>query len=325
MLSSNAQGLYWIGRYLERAEHGCRLLADQLIALEDRPIEDIDRMWRRLYASLHRNPACGHLQSDPDDEVFMLADSYTLTDDLTFERSNPDAIRSCVLAARDNARQVRNVIGKDMWHCLNSIYLELRDMEIGDIWDNRPREFYARTESAIRTFSGIADSTMYRDGVWYFLQLGRFVERTLLLSALLDAQLEIFPTREMQIESDWSSLLRVCESKFTYSRLYSIQYPPHKVIDFLVSDPLLAHSIRYALQQISEALAAISVHQPATEAFRHCGYMSAYIDYEWPVRDPEDDHATQKALQNIHRLCSRLHVKVEATWFNYIIEDSIRL
>ena len=83
MLSRNAQGLYWIGRYLERAEHGCRLLADQLKALEDRPVEDIDRTWRRLYAGLDRKPIGGSLESNLDDEGFMLADSYTLADDLT--------------------------------------------------------------------------------------------------------------------------------------------------------------------------------------------------------------------------------------------------
>ncbi len=324
MLSHNAQGLYWIGRYLERAEHGCRLLADQLEALQDRPVDDIDRMWRRLYAGLKRSPAGGILESNLSDEEFMLADSFTLADDLTFEPSNPDAIRNCVASARENARQVRNSIGKDMWHCLNTVHLELSGVGIGDIWNNQPGEFYSHTKDAIRMFSGAADSIMYRDCGWHFLQLGRFIERSQLLAALLDAQLATFPTGEQQIESDWRSLLQVCEARFAYSRRYSLEYSPHNVIGFLVSDPLLAHSIRHSLAQITDALDAISEQQAATKASHLGGRMIAFIDYEWPDRDPEDDQATCKALQRIHETCCHLHENIEATYFNYIIEDSPR-
>ncbi len=325
MLSRNAQGLYWIGRYLERAEHGCRLLADQLKALEDRPVEDIDRTWRRLYAGLDRKPIGGSLESNLDDEGFMLADSYTLADDLTFEPNNPDAIRNCIAAARENARQIRNVIGKDMWYCLNLAYLELRNTEIEDIWNDRPGEFYLRTEDTIRTFSGIADGIMYRDNGWHFLQLGRFVERAQLLATLVDAHIATFPTGEPHIESDWCSLLQICEARVAYSHQYSLEYQPINVVNFLVSDPLLSHSIRYALSQISCALDAISVHRPAVDAGRMGGRMSAHIDYDWPNRDPDNDNATRNTLQIIRNSCLRLHENIEATYFDYEIEDSPRL
>ncbi len=114
MLSRNAQGLYWMGRYLERAQHGCHLLAEQFIIIEDRPVEQIDQSWRRLYLAVGRTPLGGHLEPPPDDEDFMLADAYTLADDLTFEPGNSDAIRNCVAAARESARQVRNVIPDKM-------------------------------------------------------------------------------------------------------------------------------------------------------------------------------------------------------------------
>ena len=89
MLSRNAQGLYWMGRYLERAQNGCHLLAEQFIIIEDRPVEQIDQSWRRLYLAVGRTPLGGHLPP-PDDEDFMLADAYTLADDLTFEPGNSD-------------------------------------------------------------------------------------------------------------------------------------------------------------------------------------------------------------------------------------------
>ena len=322
MLARSAQGLYWIGRYLERAQHGCRLLADQLEALEDRPVEEIDRTWRRLYAGLGREPIGGALGSNLGDDGFMFADAYTLADDLTFELGNSDAIRSCVAAARENARQVRNAIGKDMWSCLNVAYLGLRNIGMGDIWTDRPGEFYLRTEDAIRTFSGIAESTMYRDDGWHFLQLGRFVERAQLLAALVDAHLAVFPTGDPHFESDWRSLLHICEARAAYRGLYSLTFEPNSVVDFLVSDPRLSHSIRYALARISDALDAVSSRPPlAAEAGRRAGRMAARIDYDWPNRDPGDDDATRATLQEIRDSCRRLDDDIKATYFDYEIED----
>ncbi len=327
MLSRNAQGLYWMSRYLERAEHGCRLLADQLLSLEDRPIEEIERSWRRLYSGIGRRPIVGDLESGPGGESFMLAEAYTLADEVSFEAQNPDAIRSCVAAARENARQVRNAIGQEMWSCLNVAYLGLRNVCIEDIWSDQPREFYLRTEDALRTFSGIADSTMYRDHGWHFLELGRFVERAQLVAALVEAQLSLFPTRERDAESDWGSLLEICQARAAFRRLHSLQYRPALVVDFLVSDPRLSHSIRYAFARIEEQLRAVAVHrdtEAALVAQRRVGRAAARLDYDWPYRDPEDDAATQALLGEIRAACLLLHDDIEAACFQYAIEDSPR-
>ena len=325
MLSRNAQGLYWMSRYLERAEHGCRLLADQLSSLEDRPIEEIERSWRRLYSGLGRAPLVGGFEAGTGSESFMLADAYTLTDELSFEARNPDAIRSCVAAARENARQVRNAIGQEMWSCLNIAYLGLRDVRIEDIWNDQPREFYLRTEDALRTFSGIADSTMYRDHGWHFLELGRFVERVQLVAALVDAQLALFPTRDAHAESDWGSLLNICQARAAFRRLHTLQYRPALVVEFLVSDPRLSHSIRYALERIAEQLRTVAARRelsPALAAQRRTGRIAARLDYDWPYRDPEDDAATRAVLGEILDACRLLHGDIEAAYFHYAIEDS---
>ena len=88
MLSRSAQGLYWMGRYLERARHLSRLLQLQSEALVDRPVREIYFGWRRIYASVGRAPPGGSLEVSDDDD-FVLADSFTLVDDLTFERLEP--------------------------------------------------------------------------------------------------------------------------------------------------------------------------------------------------------------------------------------------
>ena len=326
MLSRSAQGLYWIGRYLERVQHGCRLIADQFETMKDRPVDEIDKSWRRLYLGLQRAPVGGELLSNLDDEQFMLVDAFTLADDLTFEPGNPDSIRNSLANARENARQVRNVVDEDLWSCLNLAFLEIRDVEIADIWRDRPNEFYRRTGDAVRTFFGIADGAMYRDESWHFLQLGRFVERAQLLAGLIHAQSSVYPAggprADRVADQDWLSLLRICAAQDAYGRLHSLQFEPVAVVDFLVADPLLSHSIRYVLARICEALDAVSGHRPlAVEAGRRAGRLAALIDYDWPNRDPGDDSANRATLREIGDSCRRLHDDIDAAYFSYGIED----
>ncbi len=330
MLSRSALGLYWIGRYLERVQHACRLIADQLETMKDRPVDEIDKSWRRLYGGLRRVPAGGELSSNLGDEGFMLVDAFTLADDLTFDAGNPDSIRSSLANARENARQVRNVVDEDLWACLNLAFFELRDLDMTDIWRDRPGDFYRRTEDAVRTFFGIAGSNMYRDDGWHFLQLGRFVERAQLISALLEAQLAVYPaagsagdqTAGPAADPDWLSLLRICAAREAYGRLHSLHYDPAAVVDFLVADPLLSRSIRYALAQVSAALDAVSAGRPLiAEAGRRAGRLAAEIDYDWPNRDPADEEAIRAALRGIGESCRRLHDDIDAAYFSYGLED----
>ena len=335
MLSRSALGLYWIGRYLERAQHACRLIADQLETMKDRPVDEIDKSWRRLYGGLGRVPAGGELSSNLGDEGFMLVDAFTLTDDLTFDAGNPDSIRSSLANARENARQVRNVVDEDLWACLNLAFFDLRDLDITDIWRDRPGDFYRRTEDAVRTFFGIAGSNMYRDNGWHFLQLGRFVERAQLISALLEAQLAVYPadgpdagridgdpTADQAADPDWLSLLRICAAREAYGRLHSLHYEPAAVVDFLVADPLLSRSIRYALAQVCQALDAVSAGRPLiAEAGRRAGRLAAAIDYDWPNRDPADEEAIRATLRGIGEACRRLHDDIDAAYFSYGPED----
>ena len=95
MLSRSAEGLYWMGRYLERAQHLSRLLRVQTETLLDRPVDEIHFGGLRMYGSLDRQPPVGSLELLGQDD-YSLADSYTLADDLTFERTNPDSVWSGV-------------------------------------------------------------------------------------------------------------------------------------------------------------------------------------------------------------------------------------
>ena len=108
-----------------------------------------------------------------------------------------------------------------------------------------------------------------------------------------------------------------------YSRLYSLDFQPSSVIGFLVSDPLLSHSIRHALDRIAASLEAVSAQRPlALGAVRRVGRVAANLDFDWPRRDPGDDAATRATLRMIGDECRRLNEDIEMSYFNYEIEDS---
>ncbi len=319
MLARSAQGLYWMGRYLERAEHLCRLLRLQVEALVDRPIAEIHFGWNRIYTGLRRQPPWGDLKSDDSDD-YALADSYTLAGDLTFERDNPNSVRNCFALGRENARQVRHCISAEMWICLNLAWLRIRDLDIEDIWKVSPESFYAATTQEINTFTGVADATMYRDEGWHFMLLGRFIERAQLLVALLLAQFAAGREQGETSDTDWTSLLRSCQAFYAYKRNYSVEIQPERVIDLLVTDPLLPSSLCSALDAIAAELAAIGESpdaQAGAAAERLVGRLCALIRYEWPDREDREALLTQ-----VGEDCRKLHALVVAAYIDYAIEDS---
>ena len=318
MLSRSAQGLYWMGRYLERAEHLCRLLRLQVEALVDRPVPEIYFGWSRIYGSLNRQPPGGALDPDESDD-YTLADSYALADDLSFERTNPDSIRSCFALGRENARQMRHCISAEMWTCLNLAWLRIRDLGIRDVWDVSPERFYAETAREIATFAGVAEATMYRGEGWHFMQLGRFGERAQLSVALLLAQFDAARSREEPSDADWENLLHVYQAIEAYGRGHGIEVRPDGVLELLVADPSLPRSLRRSLDSADAELAAISPgpDSPAAAATRRlAGRLCARIRYEWPDREDREE-----LLKQVEEECRRFHDLVAGAYVDYAVED----
>ena len=170
---------------------------------------------------MYRQPPLGEIEIDSDE--YTLADSYTLADDLTFERTNPDSVWSCFAMGRENARQMRNCISAEMWTHLNLAYLRIQKQDIQGIWRVSPESFYTETAAEIDTFAGVAEATMYRDEGWMFMQLGRVIERSQLLIALLLFQLDAETEVEEDADADWTALLRVYHAFEAYNRKYSVE------------------------------------------------------------------------------------------------------
>ncbi len=320
MLSRHAQSLYWIGRYLERAGHICRLLRLQSEALVDRPVREIHFGWNRIYNSIGTQPMGGQADLFGDEE-FALADSFTLADDLTFERGNPSSVFSCFSEGRENARHTRHCISPEVWTCLNTSYLDLQQQDMAAVWRSDPRAFYNDTVSVINTFGGLTETTMYHDEGWSFLQLGRYIERAQASVGLLLSHIDTGESSESQefYEADWISLLRVYHALEVYNHIHSAEVVPGQVLDLLVSDPLLPESLSRSINLAASEIDVIGRgprRHSSRAVQRLTGRLSSMINNEWPDRD---DHIDM--LREVSEFCGELHYLVTAAYFEYPIQE----
>ncbi len=322
MLARSAESLYWMGRYVERTGHTCRLLRVQMEVLVDRPVPEINLGWRRIYAAVGRqppSPAVGFAGSDDD---FALADSFTLADDLTFERTNPDSVRNCFSNGRENARQTRHCISGEMWTSLNLAWLRLRERRIQDIWKTAPESFYAEVAQDVSTFLGVMEATMYRDEGWHFLQLGRAIERAQSTLALLLAQFEAIRTRDDPAEEEWTGLLRVCEAFDAYRRRFGSELRPQQVLDLLVGDLLLSRSVSRSLETAAGALGAVAPGPGADGGTRELA-----ADLVAGARGPRPAAAgldeRERSLRRMQARSYTLHDRVLAAHVRYDVDGAL--
>ena len=317
MLSRSAQGLYWMGRYLERAAHLSRLLQLQVETLVDRPLREIHFGWNRVYHSMDQAPPAGSLEAFRSDD-YTLADSYTLADHLTFEPTNPDSIWNCFAYARENARQVRNYISAEMWLSLNTAYLRLQKLNIQEIWKTNPESFYAGTSVEINTFAGVTDATMYRDEGWHFIQLGRYIERVQLSTSVMLAQISAHDRQDESFDADWANLLHVFHAFDAYVHTYSVVVQPGQVLDLLVTDGLLPASVRRSADAAAAVLRAIG-HGPVPDSSESALELGDAL-CERVTAHRNNVAAWHPVLDQVQIDSKRLHRQVMDAYIDYPLE-----
>jgi len=318
MLSRDADSLYWMSRYLERAEHTARLLGVGLTQNLDQTVEQAGLRWGRVYAALQL--------PTPNDG---LADTYAITNRLTFDTANPGAIVSSIALARENARQVRQQISSEMWEQLNRLYLSVREATPEQIWQREPIEFYLAVKEGAHLFQGITDATMTHGEGWYFIQAGRYLERAGATAALLDAYFEPFlavgeeasPTHDF---NDWVALLKSCTAFEAFCKIHTADVQPTSVADFLLLNGEFPRSVRFCTGQIQRGLQAIAQatgSKGAARAERLAGRLRAALDYGQVEEILAGNmHAD---LVNIQRQCAGIHAAIYQAYISYPVETAL--
>src|SRR5277367_5596310 len=168
MLSRVSDSLFWMSRYLERAEHTARVMNVQLNLMLERGAGTDDRHWARVLRSLG-------IEKPEDQPALAFAES------LLHATDSASSVVSCIIAARENARQVREQISSEMWEQLNRLFHQVkRADEVGDV-----RDFLNSIKEGAHLFQGITDSTMTHGDGCQFIQAGRYFERTVALAMLV--------------------------------------------------------------------------------------------------------------------------------------------
>ena len=259
MLSRVAESLYWMSRYLERAENTARFLDVHLnLNLELSP-QVGGRRYRDLLQAL---------------QVIHPADSLPSPTELALESGLPESISSCVAAARENARQIREQISSEMFEQVNKLYLYMRSRPTHDRFAVEPHSVFSKVKDGVHLFQGITDSTMTHGQGWHWIQLGRYLERAHLRAGQLLHNLPmLFESGETEPHhySELLGLLKSCTAWEAYCKVHGAELTDERVAEFLLLDPEFPHSLHFSIGQVAQALEALAqktgmTHQAQLEA-----------------------------------------------------------
>jgi uncharacterized alpha-E superfamily protein len=253
MLSRVANSIYWMSRYLERAENVARFIDVNLNLTLDMPAE-IGEQWAPL------------VNTTGDLELFTKRYRVPTRENvlhfLTFDRDNPNSILSCVRHARENARSVREVISSEMWEQANRFYLLVKDASKYKSVAENNTEFYTSVKMASHLFDGITEATMSHGEAWHFLQVGELLERADKTSRILDVKYFILLPDAQAVGTaidniQWAALLKSASALEMY-RKHSKLINPAKVADFLILNRDFPRSVLSCLDRAAHSLHAIT-------------------------------------------------------------------
>lgn len=353
MLSRIAESLYWIGRYVERAEDTARITdvnyhhTLEMGALADAP-ERRRQHWEALLTIVGDRERFAAWHDEANEE--------TVPHYLVFDATNPHSVVSCIARARENARMMRHQIASEMWEVLNRFYLELQHkQEVGDtpVGAENAHQFYRWVIEFSHLFQGITDSTMPREEGWYFLQAGKFLERAEKTARALDVKYHLLAADALAeaargaervglggasdgVPGDWHQWLAVLRSMSAYEayhKVYRSAVRPRGVIEFLTLSPIFPRSIRFSINEVAGSLAQIAAHQTGnvvtgtlgghagfvfptgvgSEAERAVGRLRGTLAYQ----RVEEIFAEglREYLLDIQRQCFQIGEQIEAQYF----------
>jgi uncharacterized alpha-E superfamily protein len=282
MLTRVADALYWLGRYVERAENIARLVDVSLLVSLDAPRPSDLAHWLPVVETTG-DTECFQRQYPRPDRAAVLRF-------LAFDEDNPNSIFSCLRAARENARAIREIISSEMWEQLNTFYLLVREAALqaaagAPVADS----FFPAVKQQRHLFSGISANTMSHNEAWHFTRLGIMMERADKTSRLLDVKYFLLLPSVNDVggildEGQWVAVLRSASAFEMYRKKHG-RISPEAVVEFLVLDAEFPRAIRRCVSEADRCLRVIT-GSPAgvasTRAERLFGRLRAEFDYTSP-------------------------------------------
>lgn len=323
MLCRVADNIYWLARYMERADYIARVLdVNTNLVLDMTGFVEADPFdaWQPIVAV------------SGDEKIFhqhySTADEQSVVSFLLFDKENPGSIYRSIAAARENARCVREQISSEMWEQINRLYLRLKDQSYDDYQRIGSSEYFNRTKASIYLFYGIAEQMMPRTTGWHFFNLGRFLERADNLSRLIDIKCLSLLPHEKKISPvadliQWTAVLRSCSGYEAFRKSRQGNITAERVIDYLVLNEHFPKSIRFSIIQAEAALRQVSGasdHHFTNLGGRALGQLRAELDYALLEAVLETD--LHEYMQEIQDKIAEVGALINDTFINYSIENA---
>jgi len=310
MLSRVADSLYWINRYVERAENISRFVEVSEAMALDCPPGSAEPWLPLIDASGSR---------DLFDELYPGGGPAEVVEFLVRADANPNSIVNCIAFARENARQIRDVITTEMWEQINGLYWTL--LESDSFWQLPPQEQQREIRRGCQLFYGVTDATLSRDLSWQFSRLGRLIERADKTTRILDVKYFLLLPSPEEVggvldELQWISLLRTAGAYQMFRQSQQGVITPRAVAAFLLLDPSFPRSVRYCLDRIHETLQVVAASPvPGKPDALEC--LSGLTLARWSYTDIDELVAggLHEAIDSLQTDLNNLHGLIHDRYF----------
>jgi len=277
MISRVADAIYWMNRYIERAENYARFMDVNFnLALEQAP--DLQEQWKPLIVTTgdwkHYEALYGKV--DKSKAIYFLG----------FDPQNANSIYNCIISARENARTIRPEITKEVWEQVNFLYYMVKDGYEKKLWQKKdPRSFFHEVKKGCQLLYGIFDSTISRTDGWHFGKIGQLIERADKTSRVLDVKYHILLPVPESVGSpidliQWAALLKSVSAYDMYRKKYG-KLTPLNISEFLILDKVFPRSMLRCLMHAEQSLHIITGNQNGytNGAEKQIGILRSQLDY----------------------------------------------
>lgn len=256
MLGRTANDLYWLSRYLERAENMARLVevGYRLILMPQGDQRAVDHDWR----STLKSAGCeeGYFSR------YEKLETRSVINYLIFDTTNSSSVRSCFEAARRNGRAQRTALTREMWESLNTSWIDLNSVHEEKLGSDALPRFLDWVKERSAAYRGAMLNTILRNDTFHFGQLGTFIERSDNTARILDVKYYVLLPRPEMIggsvdSAQWATILRSVSAHRSYRWVYKETYKPWHVADFLILSSTMPRSLRSCYDEIVVSLESL--------------------------------------------------------------------
>lgn len=300
LLARLAESLFWIGRYVERADDTARIVDAYLHRLLEDPFEDENLACRSLLATMGLHV--------PAKEI---ARTDFVIEALAFDSNGASAIVGALRCAHENALGSRDVISSEMWECLNTTWFEI-PAKLAQSRRVGPHVFLRSVRERAALFAGLADATMSRDDAWRFMSLGRNIERVDMTTRLLSVRVLAGGHAP-----DWPTLLRAAGAEEAFLQTHVGVDDPQKIAAFLLLDRRFPRSALYALKSVEGELVDLEPDRIRSgiqgDAQRIIGQVRTQLEYTDITHFMPN---LPSIIESISQACAEASASISTRFFN---------